>query len=316
MSQVSHPYVGVDVSKERLEVAVGPEGEVWSVAYTPSGLQKLVRRLRAVEPALIVVEATGGYERRLLEAVCVAGLPVARVNPRRVRDFARATGLLAKTDRLDARVLARFGEAVQPRPYTLPDERQQYLKDLVRRRRQLLEMRTAEVNRLDTAPRRIEKQIREHVRWLEKEIERIEQEIDRWIDQVPEWKEVVEIVESVPGVGRVTAATVVAELPELGRVSGKRIASLGGAAPMSNESGKRRGKRRIRGGRPLVRSTMYMATLAGIRCNPVLRRRYLRLLERGKEKKVALVACMRYLLVVLNAMVRHRQPWNPALCGA
>ncbi|RMH40633.1 MAG: IS110 family transposase [Gammaproteobacteria bacterium] len=315
MSQASALYVGIDVSKKVLDVVIGPEGEAWSVSYNPLGLQELVRRLRAVRPALIVVEATGGYERRLLEVLCLARLPVARVNPRRVRAFARATGLLAKTDRLDARVLARFGEAVKPRPYTLPDEQQQYLKDLVRRRQQLLEMRTAEINRLDTAPTRIQGQIQEHIRWLEEQIKQVDQGIDDLIGQVPEWNERVNILKSVPGVGKVTAATLAAELPELGQADRREIAALVGVAPMSNESGQRRGKRRIRGGRPAVRSVLFMATLAAIRSNPVLRRRYRRLLERGKEKKVALAACMRYLLVVLNAMIRHHQPWNPALCG-
>ncbi|HHS98239.1 MAG TPA: IS110 family transposase [Chloroflexi bacterium] len=316
MSQESDLYVGIDVSKTMLEVVIGLEGEAWSVAYEPQGLRELVQRLRAVKPALIVVEATGGYERRLLEVLCLARLPVARVNPRRVRAFARATGLLAKTDRLDARVLARFGEAVKPRPYTLPDERQQYLKELVRRRRQLLEMRTAEANRLDTAPARIQGQIEEHIRWLEKQIEQVDQEIDDLIDQVPEWKKKVDILRSVPGVGKVTAATLAAELPELGQADRKEIAALVGVAPMNNESGQRRRKRRIQGGRPAVRNVLFMATLAAVRSNPVLRQRYQRLLERGKEKKVALAACMRYLLTVLNAMIRRHQPWNPTLCGA
>jgi transposase len=316
MSQASGPYVGIDVSKEALEIAVGPEGEAWSVPYDRDGLREVVQRLRAVKPALIVMEASGGYERRLLERLCAEGLPVARVNPRRVRSFARATGLLAKTDRLDARILARFGEAVKPRPYTPPPKEQQILQSLVRRRRQLLEMRTAEISRLDTAPDCIRGQIEEHIRWLEKEVERIEKEIDGWIDRVPEWKEKVKIAESIQGIGRVTAATVVAEVPELGKVNRKEIASLTGYAPMSNESGQRRGKRRIQGGRPLVRSVVYMATLSAIRCNPVIRRRYQELLARGKEKKVALTACARYLLVILNAMIRDHQPWNPSLCAA
>jgi len=315
MAQASGPFVGIDVSKETLEVVIGSEGELWSVPYNRRGLRKMIRRLRAAKPALVVMEATGGYERKVLEGLGAEGLPVARVNPRRVRSFARATGLLAKADHLDARVLARFGEAVKPRPYIPPPKEQQVLQSLVRRREQLLKMRTAEISRLDTAPDCIREQIKEHIRWLGGEIERIEKEIDGWIDRIPEWKGKVEIAETFQGVGRVTAVTLIAEVPELGQVNRKEIASLTGYAPMNNESGRRRGKRRIKGGRPRIRSVLYMATLAAIRHNPVIRRRYHELLARGKEKKVALIACARYLLVILNAMIRDHQPWNPSLCA-
>ncbi len=313
MKELSGPCVGIDVSKETLDMAIGPEGEVETVPYDSEGLLKLVSRLQRAKPALIVVEATGGYERRLVETLCMAKLPVARVNPRQIRAFARAKGLLAKTDQLDARVLAHFGEAIQPSPYTLPDEQQRYLQELVRRRQQLLIMRTAEVNRLDTAPLCIHHRIQEHVRWLEQEIQDVDKEIDNLIDQVPEWKEKVALFESVPGVGRVTAATLVAEVPEMGEANRKEIAALVGYAPMNNDSGQRRGKRRICGGRPAARQVLYMATLAAIRSNPVFRQRYQRFVERGKEKKVAITACARCLLITLNAMARDHQPWNPSL---
>ena len=315
MAQQNSSYVGIDVSKDSLDVFVRPEGQTWTLPYNQKNLNILVRQMCTLNPALIVLEASGGYEQRLLETLCRAGLPVARVSPRRVRAFARAAGLLAKTDRLDAAVLAHFGEVMQPPCYQLPDERQTRLRELVRRRRQLLDMRTAEKNRLRTASPQLREDIRMHIDWLSREVKRLDEEINRLLDQIPEWREKAALLGTVPGVGRVTAATLLAELPELGQADRKEIAALAGLAPISHESGRRRRKRRIQGGRAAVRSVLFMATLAAVRFNPVFRRRYERLLARGKEKMVALTACMRHLLVVLNAMARHNRSWNPALMG-
>ena len=306
-------YVGVDVSKDTLEVALGKDGQIQQFPNSSRGLRRMINLLKKFEPVLVVVEASGGWERPLLEALCSNGIPVARVNPRRVRRFAEAAGHLAKTDRLDARVLAHFGEAMKPAPYTLPDQNRQHLVSLVRRRRQLLTMRTAELNRLKTAPHRIKERIERHIKWLNDEIKAVEKEIDELIDQIPEYKEKVEVLESTPGIGRVTAVTLVAEVPELGKINRKQIAALVGVAPMSNDSGSKKGKRKMKGGRDAVRNVLYMATMAAIRFNPSIRRRYRNFLDRGKEKKVALGACMRHLLVTLNAMVRNLSPWNPAL---
>jgi len=313
MSEVEVLYVGVDVSKDTLEVALGKDGQIQPFPNNSKGLRRVVNLLKKFESVLVVVEASGGWERPLLEALCSNGIPVARVNPKRVRQFARAAGHLAKTDRLDARVLAHFGEAMKPAPYTLPDQRRRDLVDLVRRRRQLLDMRTAELNRLNTASHKIKERIQRHIKWLNEEIKAVEKEIDDLIDQIPEYKEKVEVLESTPGVGRVTAVTLVAELPELGKINRKQIAALVGVAPMNNDSGNRRGKRKMKGGRDAVRDTLYMATMAATRFNPSIRKRYRNLLDRGKEKKVALGACMRHLLVTLNVMVRNLSPWDPAL---
>jgi transposase len=242
----------------------------------------------------------------------LAGFPTARINPRRVREFANATGTLAKTDRIDAHILAWYGEALHPPVTPVPDENRQRLEALITRRRQLIEMRVAEENRLASAPDVIRPSIQQHLEWLQEQISALDEEICQLLQSDPDWAEKVEILQSVPGVGIVTAATLLAELPVLGQASHKEIAALAGVAPMNRDSGRRKGKRHITGGRPSVRQVLYMATIAAIRCNPVIRAFYRRLLAAGKEKKVALVACMRKLLTILNALLRKRQRWNPA----
>ena len=304
-------YVGIDVSKASLDVAVGQDGDFWQVKNTSSGIKALVERLEELTPALVVLESTGGYEMRAASALYVAGVPVAVVNPGRVREFAKSIGQLAKTDKLDARLLAAFAEKVKPAPSRLPDEEEQLLKGLVRRRRQLLEMRTAETNRLDTTHSSLVLPLQSHIDWLSAEIEALNQQIDDFIDQSPLWSHKDEVLQSAPGVGSVLSRTLLAEVPELGHLSRTKIAALIGVAPLNRDSGSKRGKRSIRGGRPNVRSVLYMATLSAIRHNPVIRTFYHRLLDNGKEKMVAIVACMRKLVVILNAMTRDLRPWNP-----
>jgi transposase len=304
-------YVGIDVSKEHLDVAVGEDGAFWCVPNDGEGIQELVERLLEQSPTLIVVESTGGLETPVVAEMVVAGLSIAVVNPGRVREFAKSVGLLAKTDKLDARLLARFAAAVKPAASHLPSEEEQYLTGLIRRRRQLLEMRTAEKNRLNTTQIVLRQRIDNHIAWLDKEAKSLEAEIDEFIKQSSLWANKQDILESTPGVGSVTAYTLLAELPELGQLDRKKIAALVGVAPMNKDSGPRRGKRRIRGGRPIVRSTLYMAALSATRFNPVIRAFYHRLLESGKEKKVAITACMRKLIVILNAMIRDLKSWHP-----
>jgi len=304
-------YIGIDVSKAALDVAVGQSGDFWRVKNNPDGIRTLVERLEALRPALVVLESTGGYELRAASALYVAGLPVTVVNPGRVREFAKSIGQLAKTDKLDARLLAVFAEKVKPKPSRLPDEEEQLLTGLVRRRRQLLEMRTAETNRLDTTHPSLVQQLRSHVDWLTAEIEALDRQIDDFIDHSPLWSQKDELLQSTPGVGAVLSHTLLAEVPELGQLSRTEIAALIGVAPLNRDSGAKRGKRSIRGGRANVRCVLYMATLSATRHNPVIRTFYHRLLDNGKEKMVAIVACMRKLLVILNAMARDLRPWNP-----
>jgi transposase len=307
----THPLVvGIDVSKTHLDVALGSTGPLFQVPYTQEGLQTLANRLQGA--TLVVMEATGGLETRLIQFLTLAGFPTARINPRRVREFANATGTLAKTDRIDAHILAWYGEALHPPVTPVPDENRQRLEALITRRRQLIEMRVAEENRLASAPDVIRPSIQQHLEWLQEQISALDEEIGQLLQSVPDWAEKVEILQSVPGVGIVTVATLLAELPVLGQASHKEVAALAGVAPMNRDSGRRQGKRHITGGRPSVRQVLYMATIAAIRCNPVIRAFYRRLLAAGKEKKVALVACMRKLLTILNALLRKRQRWNPA----
>ena len=300
-------YVGIDVSKDRLDVAVLGEEGVWQVNNTPDGIVRLVGEMQGLVPELIVVEATGGYQRAVVEALCEAGLAVAVVNPARVRQFARACGLLAKTDKLDAQVLAVFGQRVQPRQYEGRSEAGKQLSALLVRRRQLEEMLKAEQNRLRTISPSLRGSVERMIACLKEEKKLLNTQIQQFMAEQEAWQEQSKILGSAPGVGLVTTATLLAELPELGKMDRKKLASLVGVAPMNFDSGKKRGYRKTKGGRTNVRSVLYMSTLVATRYNPVIRAHYQQLLKRGKEKKVALTACMRKFLTILNAMLRHQQ---------
>ena len=305
-------YAGVDVSKARLDVAVRPTGERYSVANDPEGIDKLVGGLEEEgPPKLVVLEATGGFERPAAMALAASGIPVAVVNPRKARDFSKATGTLAKTDKIDAYVLARFAEALKPEPRALPDQQALLLSEILDRRRQLIGMLVAENNRLSaTVSAPVTKRIRAHVGWLEKELSRTDRELEEVIETSPAWRESETLLRSVPGVGPALARTLVAELPGLGTLTHKRLSALVGVAPFNRDSGKTRGKREVWGGRARVRTTLYMSAMVASRHNPVIREFYVRLVEAGKPKKVALVACMRKLLSILNAMMRDRRAWR------
>jgi transposase len=306
-------FVGIDVSKDRLEVYVRPTGERLTVASDEAGITQLLGRLQVLQPSVIVLEATGGYEARVAAALAHAGLPVAVVNPRQVRDFARATGQLAKSDGLDAAVLAHFGEAVSPPVRPLPNAQAQALAELVTRRRQLVEMLTAELNRQQQARQRlVQTRLQRHVTWLRAAIAELEEDITRLIRSSPVWREKENVLTSAPGIGDVTAHALIAELPELGRLSRRRIASLAGLAPFIRESGRWKGRRMIRGGRAHVRRALYMATVVAIRYNPPIGDFYRRLIGAGRPKKLALIAAMRKLLTVLNAMLRDSRKWQTA----
>jgi transposase len=304
-------YVGIDVSKEMLDVVTEPAGESWRVRNTMEDVGELARRLAPQQPTLIVLEATGGFEATVAAVLATAGLPVAIVNPRQVRDFARSVGRLAKTDRLDAQVLARFAEAVRPTPRALPDAAARRLSALCGRRRQLIEMLTAEQNRLPRADPAVRPSVEAHIRWLRQQLTHLDDELGNAVRESPIWRRKDELLRSVRGVGPVLSTTLLAELPELGTLTRKQIAALVGVAPLNRDSGTFRGKRVTWGGRAPVRRVLYMAALVGTRCNPVLRAFYARLLAAGKPKKVALTACMRKLLVTLNAMLRDGTAWMP-----
>lgn len=309
-------FVGIDVSKERLDIGIGASSASWAVENNPAGLSSLKEKLTELTPTLIVLESTGGFESLALAELYAAGFPVARVNPGRVREFAKSIGQLAKSDRLDAKVLARYAEAVRPEPSVLPSPAEQALAALVNRRRQLLEMHVAEQNRLTTAPKPVRQMIHDHLDWLKSAVHKLDEEIDDFIQGSPLWKEKGDLLRSVPGVGNVTAFTLLAELPELGTLDRKEIAALVGVAPFNHDSGRHSGKRSIHGGRSAVRNVLYMATLSATRFNPVIRKFYQSLLTAGKHKKVALVACMRKLLVILNAILRSHSPWRAPLASA
>lgn len=304
-------YVGIDVNKAELEVAVRPTEDQFVVENGARGHKSLVGRMLALQPELIVLEATGGLEREAAYALDKAGLPVAVVNPRHARAFARATGRLAKADHLDAPDLAHFAEAVKPQPRELPDEKAQEMAALQARRRQLVNMLTAERNRLGTVVPAVRDWIERHIAWLEDELAKLEAEIDEQIAGHSEWQARIKQLCAVKGVGPVTARTLTLELPELGQVNRKQIAALVGVAPFNKDSGKHRGKRCVWGGRASVRSTLYMAALTAARCNPVIKPFYDRLIAAGKPPKVALTACMRKLLTILNAMVKNGTTWDP-----
>ncbi len=303
-------FVGIDVSKARLDVALGSEGELLSVDNDSQGIAELAGRLRELGPELVVLEASGGLETAAVGELAAAELAVAVVNPRQVRDFARASGRLAKTDALDARTLALFGERMRPPVRVLPDEQTRQLRALVSRRRELVEMLTAEQNRLASAPRELHGEIDSHIRWLEARLKERERELGKRLRNSPLWRERENLLRSAPGVGPVLCATLLAGLPELGRLNRREIAALVGVAPLNHDSGIMRGRRAVWGGRAQVRAALYMGALAGVRHNPLLRALYRRLLERGKAKKVALVACMRKLLTILNAMLKNHTCWS------
>src|SRR5215207_2452059 len=303
-------YVGIDVSKDRLDVAVLGEKQEKQVNNTLEGIPQLVQQMQALQPELIVVEATGGYQRAVVEALFHAGLAVAVVNPARVRQFARACGLLAKTDKLDAQMLAVFGQRVQPRCYEAKSAAGKLLSARLVRRRQLEEMLKAEQNRQRTLPESLKNSVARVIACLKAEKKTLDEQIHELMKEQEEWQEQAEILSSAPGVGPVTIATLLAELPELGKLDRKKIAALVGVAPMNYDSGKKRGYRKTKGGRTEVRSVLYMSTLVATRYNPVIQAQYQHLLKRGKEKKVALTACMRKFLIILNAMVRDQQPFR------
>ena len=303
-------FVGIDVSKAHLDVCVRPSGEVFRVANEETGHAELLKKLVSLSPTLTVMEATGGFETAIAAALAAAELTLAVVNPRQVRDFAKATGRLAKTDALDAAILAQFAEVVRPEPRPLNDAQTAELAAMVARRRQLVEMLTAETNRMRAARSdKLRKHIYEHVAWLRRQLKASDHDLDTKLRETPVWHEKEDLLRSVPGVGPVLSRTLLAELPELGSLDRGKIAALVGVAPLNRDSGTMRGKRRIWGGRASIRAVLYMATVAATRCNPLLRDLYGRLVANGKAKKVALVACMRKLLVILNAMVRDGRMW-------
>ncbi|HEX9413150.1 MAG TPA: IS110 family transposase [Ktedonobacterales bacterium] len=311
MKEAEEVIVGIDVAKASLDVAVRPSGEQRRLDNDAAGIAQAVAWLRAIGAHLIVAEATGGYEAPLVAELGLAALPVVVVNPRQVRDFARATGRLAKTDRLDAQVLAHFGEAVRPTPRPLPEEAAQELAALVERRRQVVAMRTAEANRLGTTRvASVRARIQAHLTWLEADLAEVDTDLRQRLRASPLWREQDNLLRSVPGIGPVLSLTLLGELPELGQLSHGQIAALVGVAPLNRDSGTQRGRRTVWGGRRAVRTALYMGTLRATRCNPVIRRFYERLLAAGKAKKVALVACMHKLLTILNAMLKHRTPWQ------
>lgn len=303
-------FIGIDVSKDRLDIHIRPSGDAFGIMHDAEGISALVERLRGLRPELIVLEATGGLQTRVAATLAAAGLPTAVVNPRQVRDFARAIGRLAKTDALDAEAIAHFAEAVKPEPRPLSDEAGQELHALVARRRQLVDMRTAEKNRRQQVKEgHLRKRLDDHLEWLAQAIAEIDQDIDDHIKRSPIWRAKEDLLVSVPGIGNTTARTLIADLPELGTLSRRRIAALVGLAPFNRDSGRMRGKRSIAGGRSSVRSSLYMATMTAVRCNPAIRAAYQRLVAAGKPKMTAIVACMRKLLVILNAIMRDHTVW-------
>lgn len=304
-------YVGIDVSKAQLDIAVRPRQDQWDCPNTNSGIARLTKRLKRLDPKLIVLEATGGYEITVTASLAAAQLPVVVINPRQARDFARSTGRLAKTDSIDAQVLAHFADAVRPQVRPLQDERVHQLASIVSRRLQIVEMLTAEKNRLHRASTSVHRDIKRHINWLGQSLADIDDELKESIVKSPIWRHKVEVLKSTPGIGPVSSMTLVAELPELGMLNRKQIAALVGVAPFNRDSGMMRGKRTIWGGRGRVRAVLYMAALTASRHNPVIRSFYQRLCAAGKPKKVALTACMRKLLIILNAMLRHATLWQP-----
>lgn len=310
MKKAAEVFVGMDVSKVWLDVAVHEQKETERVSNDDVGITGLVRRLKKLKPTLIVLEPTGGFEMLVVAELSQAGLPVAMVNAKRVRDFAKATGQIAKTDKLDARVLAHFAAAIRPKVRSLRSEEEEQLSALLTRRRQILDMLTVEKNRRVTVRAKMRSDLEAHIHWLSNNLKDLDEEIEDFVKGSPLWKEKDALLQSVPGVGPVTSATMLGMLPELGLLNRQEIAALVGVAPVNKDSGRKQGKRRIYGGRGDVRSVLYMAALSAKKHNPFIRTFYERLIQHGKEKKVALTACMRKLLVILNAMLRTHLPWR------
>lgn len=306
-------FIGIDVAKDRLDVNVQPSSEAFTVTRDELGLAELVRRLEALRPTLITLEATGGYEVVVAATLAAAALPVVVVNPRQIREFARSTGRLAKTDPLDARAIAAFAAAVRPAVRPVPDAQARLLGQLVARRRQLVDMLGAEHNRrrLLESPA-LQRRLDAHIRWLERALHDLEDDIDTTIRSSPMWRATEDLLRSVPGIGPITASTLIADLPELGHLDRRKIAALVGVAPINRDSGTLRGRRMIAGGRAAVRHVLYMATLAAIRHNPIIAAFYQRFVTAGRPGKLALTAAMRKLLVILNAILRDQRPWQPA----
>ena len=311
-------YAGIDVAKAKVDVAVRPTGQKWSIAYDKRGVRELISQMKEMSPALVVLEASGGLELPLVAALAAAELPVVVVNPRQVRDFARATGTLAKTDALDAAVLAHFADAVRPSVRPLRDAETQALNSLTARRHQVMTMLVSEKNRLGTAISAVRPRIEAHVTWLEQELDDLDHGLRETLRQSPVWREKDDLLRTVPGEGEQLSLTLLAHLPELGTLNRRQVAALVGVAPFNRDSGTMRGKRTVWGGRARVRAALYMGALVASRHNPVIRDFYQRLVASGKPKKMALVACTCKLLVILNSILRHGSPWRdmtPAVVG-
>ena len=311
-------YVGIDVAKAQVDVAVRPTDDSWEVSYDDAGVRQLVSRLKALEPVMVLLEASGGLELPLVAALATEELPVVVVNPRQVRDFARATGKLAKTDSLDAAVLAHFAEVVRPPARPLRDAETQALNSLAARRHQVMTMLVSEKNRLSIATVAVRPRIEAHIAWLERELADLDEGLRQTLRQSPVWREKDDLLRTVPGVGEQLSLTLLAYLPELGTLNRRQVAALVGVAPFNRDSGTLRGKRTVWGGRARVRAALYMGALVASRFNPLIRDFYQRLLAAGKPKKLSLTACMRKLLVILNSMLKHRSPWcdlTPTVAG-
>lgn len=306
-------YIGVDISKDSLDIATQPHQPGKKFSNDESGIEGTVNYLKKLNPVLVVMEATGGLEMSLAGALAASGMPVAVVNPRQIRDYAKSRGKLAKTDTLDAQIMADFAAEIHPEPRPLADAQTQELKDILTRRSQISEMITAEKNRLSRARRPVSDHIKSHIAWLERELSDMDFNLRRFIEESPIWREKDNLLQSVPGVGPVLSSTLLADLPELGILNRKQIAALAGVAPLNRDSGKSHGKRIVWGGRANVRAVLYMATLVATRWNAVIRSFYQRLIAAGKAKKAALTACMRKLLTILNVILKHHTPWTCSL---
>lgn len=310
MNKEQRTWIGIDVSKSRLDVYAHPSGAVFSFEQSDSGLKELTAAVKGLSPELVVLESTGGFEAAAAASLTAAGVPVVVVNPRQVRDFAKALGVLAKNDNVDARVIALFGEAVKPQVREFPDEQTRQLHELLKRRAQLVEMLAMEKNRLALSSGAVAKNIKQHIKWLSAQISGLNGDIESFIKNSPVWREKESILKSVPGVGPVLAASILAFMPEIGKLNRRQITALAGLAPFDRDSGFYRGRRRIWGGRPRIRTVLYMGALAAIRCNPLMRTFYQRLRANGKEPKVAITACMRKLLITLNAVSKANSSWS------